>query len=370
MLVPLSVLSERFPAARSLIGRTFSRTTNTFLMLDFVRSILEVPAGEECSTGAQAALDRLFQSILDEEFEAFCRTHSLKVGADVRKNALSLRIRNYIQMRLGDAELNAAEIAAAHNISERTLFELFSEEDSSVMAFLWKALVNFAKKLLADPRLRHISIGEVAYRSGFKNVSHFSKRFRAATGTTPKAWREAAFEEMEVREAQKAREAQEAREAGKAAGGLPKVLGVTAPASAARPSAAPMLSVFNPDFGLGSASGKSALTYRRAYPRRRNNSADPNRMKSKLGSADPGASPFGSGTRARKLKASSSLACRSRRSKQSNCRPSAGGRGRFELSAICRRYLKFVHSTTWQSLQSAFEALCSAWQVVHSSVLP
>lgn len=35
-----------------------------------------------------------------------------------------------------------------------------------------------------------------------------------------------------------------------------------------------------------------------------------------------------------------------------------------------RTYLKFVHSTLWQSLQSAFEGLCSAWQVVHSSVLP
>jgi AraC-like DNA-binding protein len=46
--------------------------------------------------------------------------------------------------------------------------------------------------MLRDPRFRSPSIGEIAFRAGYSDPSHFCRRFKAATKTTPTNYRMAA----------------------------------------------------------------------------------------------------------------------------------------------------------------------------------
>ena len=48
-----------------------------------------------------------------------------------------------------------------------------------------------AKQFLSDPRFTRESIGEIASRCGFREPSHFARRFRAAFGAAPAAFRRA-----------------------------------------------------------------------------------------------------------------------------------------------------------------------------------
>ncbi|MFV6028859.1 helix-turn-helix domain-containing protein [Streptomyces sp. NPDC056264] len=46
-----------------------------------------------------------------------------------------------------------------------------------------------ACRLLASPRHAALPVSAVAARCGFTNPSHFTRRLRAAYGTTPSEWR-------------------------------------------------------------------------------------------------------------------------------------------------------------------------------------
>lgn len=51
--------------------------------------------------------------------------------------------------------------------------------------YLIQQRIERAKKLLHNP---HISIADIAFRCGFANQTHLTKRFRQLIGITPKAY--------------------------------------------------------------------------------------------------------------------------------------------------------------------------------------
>jgi AraC-like DNA-binding protein len=52
------------------------------------------------------------------------------------------------------------------------------------------ARIEEAQRLLAQPRLMRVTVGEIGRRCGFADPSHFVREFRAATGSTPALWRQ------------------------------------------------------------------------------------------------------------------------------------------------------------------------------------
>ena len=46
---------------------------------------------------------------------------------------------------------------------------------------------------LTDPACAHLSIGLLAYGSGFASQAHFARRFKERHGTTPRDYRHAAL---------------------------------------------------------------------------------------------------------------------------------------------------------------------------------
>jgi len=72
-------------------------------------------------------------------------------------------------------------------MSRRLLQKILQEMDSSFTDFITEERLTSAANRL-DPRLQ-LSISEVAYRSGFNDISHFNHVFKRRFGLTPSEYR-------------------------------------------------------------------------------------------------------------------------------------------------------------------------------------
>jgi AraC-like DNA-binding protein len=107
---------------------------------------------------------------------------------DVRNGRYRLRRRifDFIEGNLGDQNLSPKKIAANSRISLSYLYSLFNDDDTTVGQFLQvKRLQRAYELLVADPK-GHLTIAEIAYQVGFKNVSHFSRTFSRHFGMAPR----------------------------------------------------------------------------------------------------------------------------------------------------------------------------------------
>lgn len=84
-----------------------------------------------------------------------------------------------------DPELEAKDVAAALSISPRYMYKLLARENTTYCRELARIRLERAVRMLRDRRFDGVSVAEIAYRSGFSDPSHFSKRFRQAYGCPP-----------------------------------------------------------------------------------------------------------------------------------------------------------------------------------------
>ncbi|WP_259402220.1 helix-turn-helix domain-containing protein [Microbispora sp. H10670] len=121
------------------------------------------------------------------------------LAPESRHQALLSLIHHFIRQRLGDPDLNAEMIAAAHGISVRHLYKIFQEQGVSVAGWIRRRRLEGCHRDLADPLLRARPIQTIAARWGFSDAATFSRNFRAAFGMSPRdhrhraaddAWRE------------------------------------------------------------------------------------------------------------------------------------------------------------------------------------
>jgi AraC family transcriptional regulator, positive regulator of tynA and feaB len=90
-----------------------------------------------------------------------------------------------------DPELDAKCVAAAMAISPRYLYKILARENTTYSRELLRNRLERAARMLKDRRFDDLSIAEIAWRSGFRDPSHFSKRFRQAFHSTPGSFRSA-----------------------------------------------------------------------------------------------------------------------------------------------------------------------------------
>lgn len=99
------------------------------------------------------------------------------------------RVLAHLAAHSADPRLDADAVARACHVSRRTLFRLFEGEPEGLGDVLRRLRVTAAQDLLrAQPQLPLATVGA---RSGFAGEAQFHRAFRAATGTTPAAYRRA-----------------------------------------------------------------------------------------------------------------------------------------------------------------------------------
>ncbi|GAA0285339.1 helix-turn-helix domain-containing protein [Actinomadura nitritigenes] len=108
---------------------------------------------------------------------------------------LRLRILEYARANLGDPELNATQIAVAHHISTRHLYNVLAEGDISLADWIRTQRLEAVRNELGRPGARLVRIASVAQRWGFRDPSSFGRVFRAAYGLSPREWRDTAGSE-------------------------------------------------------------------------------------------------------------------------------------------------------------------------------
>jgi AraC-like DNA-binding protein len=104
-------------------------------------------------------------------------------STEAMADSLVERVRLYVQLNYARPDLDAALLAYEHHISTRYLFKVWSSQPSTLTETIMSTRLEAARRVLATQRL--ISVAAVAHRCGFRNVSHFSRRYRAAFGQTP-----------------------------------------------------------------------------------------------------------------------------------------------------------------------------------------
>lgn len=111
------------------------------------------------------------------------------VPPEARARTLLLRVQEHIQRNLADPRLSPVTIAAAHNISLRTLHRLFEAQETTVAASIRAQRLERCRRDLSDPSLAGRPIHATASRWGFSDTATFVRAFRAAYGQSPLDYR-------------------------------------------------------------------------------------------------------------------------------------------------------------------------------------
>lgn len=156
------------------------------LLYDFARN-LSVSA-PQFGADTNARLIRNFVDLLETNF------HVLTEGEGWRKpthrRATFNRVAGFVRLHLREPELTPGQVAAAMKLSPRYLNKLFAAEGTSLGRYIWETRLSQSAADLVDPALARETISTIALRNGFKDLSHFSRSFRARFDASPSEYRE------------------------------------------------------------------------------------------------------------------------------------------------------------------------------------
>jgi len=103
----------------------------------------------------------------------------------VKTSYLFNDIKQYMTANHVDPQLNIHEVAQAFRISTRYISKLFQKEDMTFGQFLLAERLRHAKQLLQITPKDMYAVKQVAYDTGFNDLSYFSREFKKLYGLTP-----------------------------------------------------------------------------------------------------------------------------------------------------------------------------------------
>lgn len=188
VLLPRPMIPLRPDTLRGLTGqRIAAREGLGAIVSPFLSSLAE--QGAKCDGPATARLvDGAVSLVTALMFER------LDVAAPPTPHqAMTLRIRDYIERGLSDPDLSPDVIAEAHGISRRYLFKLFAAEQTTVAGWIRARRLEHCARELADPATKDHPVAMIAARWGLLDGRHFARVFKAAYGHTPRDYRRQAL---------------------------------------------------------------------------------------------------------------------------------------------------------------------------------
>jgi AraC-like DNA-binding protein len=163
-------------------GAPYARLTADFILsLSSTWDDVEGPAAEHVGS---VVLD-LFTMALWERMERV-NTHGT-----THRSALFQQARAFIDEHLGDPGLSLGTVGAVLGVSSRYVSELLAEAGLSYRRYVLEQRLARCAKELADPRVAHRTVTDVAYSWGFYDSAHFSRAFKGAFGLSPSDFRAA-----------------------------------------------------------------------------------------------------------------------------------------------------------------------------------
>ena len=97
----------------------------------------------------------------------------------------------YIEDNLSDPGLTPARIAAAHYISRRYLYMIFTaSQKMPVLEWIRMRRLERCRRALLDPAMAEVPVSRIAARWGMPNPALFSRAFKDMYGLSPSAYRQ------------------------------------------------------------------------------------------------------------------------------------------------------------------------------------
>lgn len=181
--VPRDMLSAVCPEADLLSARCFRQLANAKFLLSLVGPLTNATLAQSSESARLSLIDAVMS----------LATESLREGGvavaetpDLAKARLLIHAKDTMLRELDDCDWTAERLAERLHVSVRTLYALFEAEGTPLMTWLWDARLRKAHDLLAGSSGTAYSIADIASQCGFRNQAHFSKRFRARYGMTPR----------------------------------------------------------------------------------------------------------------------------------------------------------------------------------------
>lgn len=112
---------------------------------------------------------------------------ALPSGRAAAREAMRASVRRYVRLHLCDPTLRPAAIARAHAVSLRSLHTLFENTGESVAGYIRRSRLARCRADLE--RAGTGTVGEIAFRWGFRDAAHFSTVFKREYGLSPRELR-------------------------------------------------------------------------------------------------------------------------------------------------------------------------------------
>jgi AraC-like DNA-binding protein len=71
-------------------------------------------------------------------------------------------------------------------LSARYINNLFEDEETSLMRYVWRRRLENCRKELVNPVYAEHRISDIAFRWGFNDAAHFSRAFKQHFGCNPR----------------------------------------------------------------------------------------------------------------------------------------------------------------------------------------
>lgn len=108
-----------------------------------------------------------------------------------RSRAIALnRIKDFVDRHLANPDTDTAMVSYGVGLSSRYVNDLFKDENTSLMRYIWQRRLENCRKDLLDPIHAGHRLSDIAFRWGFNDLSHFSRAFKQRFGCSPKAYRQ------------------------------------------------------------------------------------------------------------------------------------------------------------------------------------
>ena len=100
-----------------------------------------------------------------------------------------IKVRAAIEARLRDPALNAGAVCAGAGVTVRHANSVLAREGTSIVRLVQARRLDRCLRAMEDPLQAHRTLSEIAYAWGFSDMTHFARRFKAAYGILPSAYR-------------------------------------------------------------------------------------------------------------------------------------------------------------------------------------
>ncbi|MTV36962.1 helix-turn-helix domain-containing protein [Duganella radicis] len=162
--------------------------------------LLKIDHGDGPAGWCAQAILRIFESEQVPRPERAAQILTL-LGAALRVSRDELRVsrstlgslwraKEYIRQNLSADDLSAESVGRAIGLSARQLSRIFELDGTSVARHVWQMRLARCRDDLLSDQLRHVAVGDIAFRWGFNHLAHFSRSYKRRFGEAPSVTRQ------------------------------------------------------------------------------------------------------------------------------------------------------------------------------------